>query len=567
MNNSKNNNSVKRTKKQEISTLNNIFSQLIGDTYPFEYSEKKGYFVPKTFSAPPLKEYQSVPNTFQVSPKTKNSTHKNEAYETELEVFKTKALFNDIQKSNVLHMAQTIVNRRQWLYITDTAGNRRLIEGYSKGNSRYYKKQIGKILDRTKEFNTKATNVVFLTLTCDPSKYDSLAQMWQEYKKREIDPIIEPLRKHYGMHYISCMESTAKMRPHIHILCFFPKGKFKELSRLPNNTILKYGKLYKFIKARANSPVFSAKVVRGKWKMFYLVKYIKKTINNPARNIVAKNFSEITDEDWKFLYEFVFLIVFKKRKVLMSQSKKNRSRSASSTAGVSVSDTARNEVAGMNATQLRSYLNSLCTNSPLRFQNTVYLASYKYFKRLLKDELEVNNEVSQELHEKITKKLRPIYEEKNFYNLFVQFILNPIGSRLNCPMFNPITREEQGYFTDKYNLDNDEEWLQCVKDVLIWYHSQCLGYGLPLRTVMGGKIALHYYKIKELLHRKNNEGYKMFLQEEIMCKKAEEKFRIEGALKPILSILKKQAPIFKRDSYGLSIHGVKVKSKQLELAF
>lgn len=513
-----NNNNVKRTKKQDIATLNNIFSLLIGDNYPFEYSKKKGYFVPKTFDAPPLKDGQTVPNTFQISPKGNNSTHKNEEYETELEVFRTRAQFNDVQKSNVLHMAKTIVNRRQWLYITDTAGNRRLIEGYSKGNSRYYKKQVGKILDRTKEFNTKDTDVVFLTLTCDPSKYDSLAQMWQEYKEREIDPIIEPLRKHYGMHYISCMESTAKMRPHIHILCFFPKGKFKELRRLPNNTILKYGKLFNFIKARVNSRVFSVKVVRGKWKMFYLVKYIKKTINNPARNIVAKDFNDITNEDWKFLYEFVFLIVFKKRKVRMSQSKNKTSQSAGATAGVSVSAKARNEVAGMSATQLRSYLNSLCTNSPLRFQNTVYSASYKYFKRLLKDELEVNNEVSQELHEKITKNLRPIYEEKNFYNLFVQFILNPIGSRLNCPMFNPITAQEQGHFTDKYNLNNNEEWLQCVKDILIWYHSHSLAYGLPLRAVLDGKIGLHYYKINKLLYGKDNLAYRHFLQEEIMQK-------------------------------------------------
>lgn len=562
-----NNNNVKRTKKQDIATLNNIFSQLIGNNYPFEYSKKKGYFVPRTFDAPPLKNEQTVPNTFQISPKGNNSTHKNEEYETELEVFRTRAQFNDVQKSNVLHMAKTIVNRRQWLYITDTAGNRRLIEGYSKGNSRYYKKQVGKILDRTKEFNTKDTDVVFLTLTCDPSKYNSLAQMWQDYKEREIDPIIEPLRKHYGMHYISCMESTAKMRPHIHILCFFPKGKFKELRRLPNNTILKYGKLFNFIKARVNSRVFSVKVVRGKWKMFYLVKYIKKTINNPARNIVAKNFNDITDEDWKFLYEFVFLIVFKKRKVRMSQSKKNRSKSAKTTADASVLDTARNEVAGMSATQLRSYLNSLCINSPLRFQNTVYSASHKYFKRLLKDELEVNNGVSQELHGKITKNLRPIYEEKNFYNLFVQFILNPIGSRLNCPMFNPITREEQGCFTDKYNLDNDEEWLQCVKDILIWYHSQCLGYGLPIRTVMGGKIALHYYKIKELLHKKNNEGYKMFLQEERMLAKAEEDFRIEKQLKPILSILKNKVATSGKSSWGLLSHKIRVKQKQTEFAF
>ena len=513
-------NNVKRTKKQDISTLNNIFSHLIGDIYPFEYSDKKGCFVPKTFDAPPLTDNQFVPNTFQVAPKGKNATHKNEAYETELEVFRTKALFNDVQRSNVLYMAKTIVNRRQWLYITDTSGAHRLIEGYAKGNARYYKKQIGNILDRTKEFNTKATDVVFLTLTCDPSKYDNLAQMWQEYKKKEIDPIIEPLRKHYGMHYIACMESTAKMRPHIHILCFFPKGKFKELSRLPNNTILKYGKLFNFIKLRAHSRVFCAKVVRGKYKMFYLVKYIKKTINNPVRNIVAKNFKDITDEDWKFLYEFVFLIVFHKRKVRMSQSKKKNSQPTESTAGVSVSAEARNEVAGMNATKLRAYLNSLCINSPLRFTNTVYSASYKRFKWLLKDKLEVNNEVSQELHKKITKNIRPIYKENNFYTLFVQFILNPIGSRLNCPMFNPITAKEQGYFTDKYNLDDDEEWVKCVKDVLVWYHSHSLGYGIPLRTVLDGKIGLHYYKINKLLYGKDNLAYRKFLQEEIVQKNA-----------------------------------------------
>ena len=91
-------------------------------------------------------------------------------------------------------------------------------EGYAKGTKRYNTIQRGNILDFVEEKKQEGMDCFFLTLTCDVKKYADRAYAWENYLKKEVYPVTENLRKHYGAEYVGTLESTLNGYPHIHMM-------------------------------------------------------------------------------------------------------------------------------------------------------------------------------------------------------------------------------------------------------------------------------------------------------------------------------------------------------------
>ena len=258
-----NNNKDNRTKKQDLRQLKNLIYHICKNEIPFAWNEKERCWnmLPDTKSKGCVEV--GVYSALQWEPLPPRRDKERRSIREELQWFRNLAEKNCVSLQNVFTAAELICDKQQWRFIRLANGREMLIEPNQKGNSRYNKKLNGKILDRLSEFGAYDMDCCFITQTCDPAAYANKADAWENFYKREVAPLWEPLRKHYGAIKVSVMESTKLGYPHIHNLFFFPRGKFPELAKLKNGTKLKYGKLYKFVKSRVHSRVFDIKTVSG----------------------------------------------------------------------------------------------------------------------------------------------------------------------------------------------------------------------------------------------------------------------------------------------------------------
>ena len=474
-------------KRQAYSSILNICHLLCGDNFYWQWSNKNNCYIPTSIAEDEKTKEPLVSKYLQFSPTEDRTTSRKNKLYNRLSWFREICKYRDPTKEECIEAGRVILSSRQWLNIQKADGTSMSVEAYAKGTERYCKKLNGRVLDLCKEIGAKDLDCAFITLTCDPSKYENLADSWKNYNKKEVKPVMENWRKNYGVEYIAVMESTIHMRPHIHILAFFPKGMYPELEKCKNETELKYGKLFNEVKRNKLSREVLIKVVKGENKIHYLTKYIGKGSIKSVFKILESE-DEMADEDWKLLYEFVFLTAFRKRKLLATRKgcKKNVALEATQ-AEVSVSAHEKERWEKLTASQRRSLLNSICTNSLLNNPKTIYSMSYNDYKDNFGVFPTRKQQLSDEETEIFETKGRLVYEERNFFTDFVEFVQNPLHSPINRKFYWSGEQNIYDLFTDGYDLKDDEDFLQCCSDLITLYLEKCCHQGHSYIDVLACK--------------------------------------------------------------------------------
>ena len=541
------NNNVSGLKSQAYSTILNLCHLICGDNLYWRWSDKNNCYIPNSISKEEQEKEKLVPTSLTYAP-NEHGCKKNP-----VTIYEKLAWFRDICKYRLptqeecVKAARFISNSRQWLNIQKADGTSVSVEAYAKGTERYCKKLNGRVLDICKEIGAKDLDCAFITLTCDLKKYENFADAWENYNEKEIKPVMENWRKNYGVEYIAVMESMFNMRPHIHILAFFPKGMYPELEKCKNETVLTYGKLFNEVQRNKFSPRVFIKVVKGENKIHYLTKYIGKGSVKSVFKILESE-GEMSEEDWKLLYEFVFLTAFRKRKLLATRKgcKKNVSLEATQ-AEVSVSAQQQEEWEKLTDAKRRSLLNSICINSLLNNPKTIYSMSYNEYKDNFGVFPTRNQQLSDEETEIFETKGHLVYEERNFFTDFVKFVQDPLHSPLNRKFYWNAEEDIYDLFTDGYNLKDDKDFLRCCKDLITMYLEKCCHQGHSYAEVLAYREDLSnvkkfrryafnqfdfavsndpkevYYSIDELFEKKTKQNlFLQFLQKGYPVKIAKE---------------------------------------------
>lgn len=515
--------------------VKNIISLILGKDFPHYWSDKYNCYQAGELSSLNNFDEQFINDNLKCSVISQNNKNNKSKTFEELAWFRERCARGLVNNDDIIFAAKQICAKNQWLFIERSDGKSISVEANAKGTERYCKKQNGKILDFCNEIGAKELDCAFLTLTCDPSKYDNLADMWESYKEKEVVPVLENLRKNHDVQYVYCMESTAKMRPHIHILLFCPKGLFPELEELPNESVLRKGKLFDYVKRTCYSPITLIKTVKGENKSHYLTKYIGKGCTSSVFKILEKK-GKISKEDYKLLYEFVFLTAFRKRKCSMTRKGNYHKKEQSSTENqVCVFGKENKKWEELNAAEQRSNLKSLCTNSLSFIRNKIYSMSYFNYKETFGAYPARSNDVSDEFADTFIKKSRLIFDDENFYTLFMDFVLCPEKSPLNIKFYWDGENGIYDLFTDGYDLDDDADFMQCCKDLLLYYYENCLNKGYSLKEVMAGFVGLTHT-------RKWKKYYKFFAQE-VCSDDIKEMYFSEKEIEEILEKQKKSCNV------------------------
>lgn len=488
------NNTVSESKSQAYSTILNLCHLICGDNLYWRWSDKNNCYIPNSISKEEQEKEKLVPTSLTYTVNRSGRTKNTVTIYEKLAWFREICNYRNPTRKECVKAVRFILNSQQWLNIQKADGTSISVEGYAKGTERYCKKLNGRVLDICKEIGAKDLDCAFITLTCDETKYKNLADCWENYNEKEVKPVMENWRKNYGVEYIAVMESTLKKRPHIHILAFFPKGMYPELEKCENETELTYGNLFNEVQHNKLSRQVKIKVVKGEHKMHYLTKYIGKGSVKSVFKIL-ENKDEMTDEDWKLLFEFVFLTAFRRRKLLATRRgcKKNVSLEATQ-AEVSVSTPQREEWEKLTASKRRSILNSICINSLLNNPKTIYSMSYNAYK----DNFGVFPTRNQQLSDEETKifetKGRLVYEERNFFTDFVKFVQDPLHSPLNRKFYWNAEADIYDLFTDSYDLNDDEDFLKCCDDLITMYLEKCCRQGYSYSEVLSCREGLSFTK-------------------------------------------------------------------------
>lgn len=480
-------NSINNLKCQAYSQILNLCHLICGDSPLWNWSDKNECFIPKSIDEKERKNEKLVPARLTYTDNNRGRKKDSITIYDKLAWFREICEYRIPTKEECIAAGRFILNSCQWLNIQKADGTSVSVEAYAKGTERYCKKLNGRVLDICKEIGAKDLDCAFITLTCDPKKYKNLADCWQNYNEKEVKPVMENWRKNYGVEYIAVMESTLKERPHIHILAFFPKGMYPELEKCKNETILTYGKLFNEVKRNKFSREVEIKVVKGENKVHYLTKYIGKGSVKSVFKVLEQK-DKISDEDWKLLFEFVFLTAFRRRKLLATRKGcKSDSVHETTQAEVSVSVPKKEEWGELSDAERRSLLNSICINSLLNNPKTIYSMSYNEYK----DNFGAFPERKQQLSDEETKifetKGHLVYEERNFFTDFVGFVQNPLHSPLNRKFYWDAEQDIYDLFTDNYDLKNDEDFLRCCKDLIELYLKKCCEQGYSYADVLSCK--------------------------------------------------------------------------------
>ena len=497
------NNKTSQKKLQAYSSILNICHLIGGNNSYWKWSNKNSCYIPLSISKKEQQEEKLVSSFLTYTNSKKNKDVSKDKTYNKLAWFREMCKERTPTDEEIKLAARIISDSLQYIQIAKKDGSIIWFEGNAKGTAAYNKKQDGKIKDTIKEYMNESMDAFFLTLTCDPKKYKNLADCWENYLQKEVYPITEPLRKHCGMKYVGVMESTAKCRPHIHIVCFVPKGTFPELKLLPNKKKLSFGKLYNYVKKHKFSEQTYIEVAKGDGLKYYCTKYLAKGIEQTVFQLLEDE-KKLSKADLKALKEFVFLTAFKKRKALLPH-KKNKKNVALETkqAEASITIPQEEEWGKLTASEKRSILNSICINSPLNNPKTIYSMSYDTFADTFGYKASRNQNVSDENADLFESKGRLVYEERNFFTDFVEFVQKPLNSPLNRKFYWNAEENIYDLFTDNYDLNNDEDFLKCCRDLINMYLEKCCRQGYNYAEVLSYHEGLSF--VKKIRHYAFNQ--------------------------------------------------------------
>lgn len=375
-------------------------------------------------------------------------------------------------------------------------------ESNAKGTKRYNKLQRGKILDFVEQKRAEGKDCFFLTLTCDIKKYGSRAFAWENYLKEEVYRVTENLRKHYDAEYVATLESTAKGYPHIHMMLFFPHDTFPELKYYHNQQNVRKGRLFDMVSSAVNSEVFNLQAAKGENLKWYLTKYIGKGMEDDVFSLLDKK-DAWKPSDVKQVQEYIYLKSFNRRKLLMTRKncKKNRIEEeeqneasvkryagAVNCAGEVGSafdcmprpqDETRDEVYVLlerigrmspeTATELRSNLTCICTNSPSWSDTFVESMSFPDFISRFNRVPDRNNDVSEDEGRTFSFHSKVVFNSRNFIEDFMKFVVNPEHSDINRKEYVSFYWDIYHKMLEKYDFSDDRQFLQAVFEAFCFY--------------------------------------------------------------------------------------------------
>lgn len=346
--------------------------------------------------------------------------------------------------------------------------------GRAKGTKAYNEELRKRLEDFANLIPQSRYDVIFLNFTCDPKLYRSRADAWQNFKKRNVDPTLEYLRKHCAAFYEGVMESHANGYPHCHYVVWLPKGMFTELKKVKNGKEIKYGLLFQTLRKRIPNKIFKVIKAGGDRVVGYICKYISKGIENDIFSVLTTE-GELTKTQRKEIIEFLALKAFQRRKAYLQQDKATKEKlKALQQEHVSVSQSEARERAPLTATKLRSHLIEICTKSPLRFYKIIYSMSYGAFIERYQMPPQYVKDIPELIAEDFRKNSNLIHNSHSFYNDFVNFLFDWENSPLNRKFFWGDDINNYSRMCDGYDFNNDEEWLECITKVFDFYATKIL---------------------------------------------------------------------------------------------
>lgn len=294
----------------------------------------------------------------------------------------------EISDSVVRSMAKIIYSRLSSFINYDTDGNMKIFQSRTKGSARYALETKIKLENKMKEICTEDRALVFLTITCDPNKYNGLFDQWENFKERDVNPIIELFRKHYGAQYVGVLESTKNGRPHAHYVLSFSRNEFPELAHISNNKQIKFGKFFDKLQNQKFSKIIYAKKIKGKYVYKYLSKYMTKSEEKEIKSISEKE-SVLSKTDIKTVVGLFMPIFVGRRSVFWSSKKRTQTKEQLKENRDSQQLGERqflkrfcekahaDKLNDREIARLRAYLNEIVLSRPLKCCNDSRIGNYK----------------------------------------------------------------------------------------------------------------------------------------------------------------------------------------------
>lgn len=470
-------------KQEWFSSLFSIFGKLLPNA---KYLEKVGDSyrpVKRLFNLPQDRCSAGLPTCTALSPEIKENrsdvfSKSYASWKWVRDILATRVLTHEEIKRGLQQIEKSIS-----VFSCEINGAIRHFEGNTKGTDRYAKKKAGQAMDFINNQIADGKECLFLTLTCDPSKFGSRAAAWENYDKEEIKPVLENLRKHYECSYIRVIESTANQYPHTHILLFFPMGTIAGYEKMKNKQVLRFGKIFKWVQKKHYSQVFRLECAKGDNLKYYLTKYIIKGTEQSILDLGHKE-GELTKTELKTAVELVLLKAFRKHTIektkdkstqglkVLAEKKAARVFEERRTAERSQDVRTSLQSEKLSAREARRLLTSLCTNSPFSCAcNIQFMSLARYretFNRFPADKKSASN-AEQKVFE---KKCSSIGCAGCFYSEFVKFILDWNDGLINRKFY---WNKKKGIFDkmcDGYDFDDDESFIECVKMVVDYYFTE-----------------------------------------------------------------------------------------------
>lgn len=468
------NNSVIHTDSQtDILSLNKIFYERLSDRPYWNFTEN-GEPVLYDDGIRKNEEPRIVePSLFLEENKKKTKSDPNKTWK------KLKG-FRDIMKEReptdeeLKEYLKIVKDSLYLIQYENSNGTVKWMPGRAKGTKTYNEDLKRKLEDFANLIPQSRYNVIFLNFTCDPKLYKSRADAWLNFKKKNVDPTLEYLRKHYGAFYEGVMESHANGYPHCHYVIWLPKHLFPELQKIGNGKEVKYGTLYQTLRKRIPNKIFKVIKAGGKRVVGYICKYISKGIENDIFSALTTE-GELTKTQRKEIIEFLALKAFKRRKAYLQQDKATKEKlKALQEERASVSQPEARASAQLTATESRAHLIEICTKSPLRFYKMIYSMSYGAFIERYKVPPQYVKDIPEPVAEDFRKNSNLIHNSHNFYNDFVNFLFDWENSPLNRKFYWGESIDNYSRMCDGYDFNNDEEWLECVTMVFDFYATKIL---------------------------------------------------------------------------------------------
>ena len=362
------------------------------------------------------------------------------------------------------------------------------IESYTKGTARYDRKKAFEAMDFIKNHCDGNWELYFLTVTCSVKLYKSRANAWENYDKTHIKKPLENLRKHYDCEYIRVLESFASGYPHAHCVLAFPKGTYPKWETMENKEDVKDGKIYDWIKSHLGSPVFNLQIAKGDNTKFYLTKYLTKYAKGNVLDLLEKK-GKFSKSERKLIQELVYVKAFRKHTLehCKDRSKAGLQKAAEKQATLiqmqKVKDSQNKEMFAEarreknRASRWRKLLTRLCINSPLKCDRVIRFMSAENFKKTFSFYPEANKPLTEP--QENTFKARSCSGGCGgcFYSELIKFVLGDKNSLINQKPVKIGGKTKHLYFSDKYDLSKDDEFMACIAESATYYFKNtCLDF-------------------------------------------------------------------------------------------